>query len=161
MKELGWPEDENAVLRRSVRCKYTLLQLKTISYNHGIPVHVDGARLLNAAVASDVAPSELVGCIVALYVSLTHLTYSLQAADFSSANLCLSKGVGAPVGSILVGSRDFIREARRYRKVLGGGARQIGFMAAAAQSALNGVEQRMTADHANAKAIAKSEPRCT
>lgn len=111
-----------------------LLEVKT---RFGLPVHVDGARLLNSALYQN--------------VPITDLT---EVAD--SISFCLSKGIGAPVGSVLVGTRDFIRQAKRYRKALGGGMRQSGVLAAAAHVALDGVDHRLKADHENAKIIVES-----
>jgi len=101
----------------------------------GLALHIDGARLWNAAIALDVAPSALV-----------------QHAD--SATVCLSKGLGAPVGSVLVGSAEFIRRARRLRKALGGGMRQAGVLAAAGLYAVDHNFKRLAEDHANAKRLA-------
>lgn len=102
----------------------------------GLALHLDGARLFNAAVA--------VGC---------------DAADIArrcdSISICLSKGLGAPVGSVLVGSAPFIREARRWRKVVGGGMRQAGILAAAGSYALTHHVERLAEDHANAARLAE------
>ncbi|WP_371401410.1 beta-eliminating lyase-related protein [Kribbella sp. NBC_00662] len=100
-----------------------------------IPLHLDGARLWNASVAS--------GMPVAAYAS--------RAA---AASVCLSKGLGAPVGSVLVGSTELIREARVWRKRLGGGWRQAGVLAAAGLYAVAHNVERLAEDHANARAIA-------
>jgi threonine aldolase len=96
---------------------------------------VDGARIFNAAVALDVKADQL-------------------AADADSVSFCLSKGLGAPVGSVVCGSRDFIFQARRARKVLGGGMRQAGVLAAAGIVALNEMVDRLAEDHANARKLA-------
>ncbi|WP_406056764.1 threonine aldolase family protein [Kribbella sp. NBC_00889] len=101
----------------------------------GLPLHLDGARLWNASVAS--------GVPVAAYAS--------RAA---AASVCLSKGLGAPVGSVLVGSTELIREARIWRKRLGGGWRQAGVLAAAGLYALEHNVERLAEDHANARLIA-------
>jgi threonine aldolase len=101
-----------------------------------IPLHLDGARLWNASVAS--------GVPVAAYAS--------RAA---AASVCLSKGLGAPVGSVLVGSTELIREARVWRKRLGGGWRQAGVLAAAGLYAVAHNVERLASDHANARAIAE------
>jgi len=98
----------------------------------GLPVHLDGARIFNAAVA--------------LRRSVAELT-----RGFDSVMFCFSKGLGAPVGSMLVGCRKFIEEARLVRKMLGGGMRQVGVLAAAAQVALEESPKRLHIDHANAK----------
>ncbi|CAN0175516.1 unnamed protein product [Ectocarpus sp. 4 AP-2014] len=101
----------------------------------GLKVHVDGARLWNAAVSLEVRPSELV-------------------FDADSVSVCLSKGLGAPVGSVLVGSEQFIYEARRLRKSLGGGMRQSGVIAAAGLEAVVNNYVRLSEDHDNAAALA-------
>ncbi len=106
-----------------------------LARRHGLAVHLDGARAFNAAVASGVSIAELL-------------------APFDSASLCLSKGLGAPVGAVLVGKRDFIERAHRWRKVLGGGMRQAGFLAAACLYALDHHVARLAEDHANAERLA-------
>jgi threonine aldolase len=107
-----------------------------LARSHGLRVHLDGARLWNAAVASDRSPAEI-------------------AQGFDSVSVCLSKGLGAPVGSVLVGSVDLIAEARRWRKMLGGGLRQVGILAAAARYAIEKHVDRLSLDHANAARLAK------
>ena len=107
-----------------------------LAHSHDLKLHVDGARLWNAAVALNVAPARL-----------------LQEAD--SASLCLSKGLGAPVGSLIVGDADFIRRARRMRKILGGGTRQAGIIAAAGIVAITEMVERLADDHANARKLAE------
>jgi threonine aldolase len=99
-------------------------------------VHLDGARVFNAAVA--------------LQVDVKELTRSVDSVTF-----CLSKGLSAPVGSVVCGSRDFIGQARRTRKVLGGGMRQAGIIAAAGITALEQMVDRVREDHANAKRLAE------
>ncbi|MBK5268769.1 MAG: low-specificity L-threonine aldolase [Acidimicrobiia bacterium] len=101
-----------------------------------LALHLDGARIWNAAVALGVAPSVI-------------------AEPFDSVSVCLSKGLGAPVGSVLVGSIDLIREARRWRKMLGGGMRQAGIIAAGGIYALDHNIDRLADDHANAELLAK------
>ena len=107
-----------------------------IARRHGIRLHIDGARLFNAAVALGVPARQLV-------------------ADADSVSFCLSKGLAAPVGSVVCGSRDFIQTARRARKVLGGGMRQAGVLAAAGIVALNEMIDRLAEDHANARRLAE------
>jgi len=102
----------------------------------GLRTHLDGARLFNAAVASNQAAGAL-------------------TRGFDSVSACLSKGLGAPAGTVLAGSRGLIAEARRWRKVLGGGMRQIGSLAAAGLYALEHHVQRLEQDHANAAALAR------
>lgn len=99
--------------------------------------HLDGARLFNAAVASNTPASEL-------------------AAPFDTVSVCFSKGLGAPVGSALAGSEEFIRRAHRIRKMLGGGMRQAGLIAAGALYALEHHVERMAEDHAHAQQLAKA-----
>ena len=105
-------------------------------HSRDIPLHVDGARLMNAAVAEGVPAARL-----------------LEAAD--SASICLSKGLGAPIGSIVVGSEPFIREARRLRKRLGGGMRQAGVIAACGIVALRDNVHDLERDHRLAKSMAR------
>ena len=101
----------------------------------GIPIHLDGARVFNAAAALNVGVAEL-------------------TSGFSSVMFCLSKGLCAPVGSMLVGSRKFIERARSVRKMLGGGMRQAGVIAAAGLIALEEMPKRLHEDHANARMLA-------
>ncbi len=104
--------------------------------DRGLGFHLDGARLFNAAVASGVPAREI-------------------AQHFDSVSVCLSKGLGAPVGSVLVGSAALIDKARRWRKVTGGGWRQAGMLAAAASYALDHHVARLADDHARALALAE------
>jgi threonine aldolase len=106
------------------------------AHEAGLPVHLDGARIFNAAVALDVDPASLV-----------------QRCD--SVMFCLSKGLSAPVGSMLVGSSDFIDKARSVRKLLGGGMRQVGVLAAAGLIALERMPARLIEDHQNAHLLAE------
>jgi threonine aldolase len=107
-----------------------------VACRHNLPVHLDGARIFNAAVASGRAASE--------YTAVT-----------TSVQFCLSKGLGAPVGSILAGTKSFIDESRRWRKRLGGGMRQAGIFAAAGIVALETMVERLAEDHANARLLAE------
>ena len=116
-------------------------RVQTLSYlkdaqkfakDHGLKIHLDGARMANAAVALGVDLKVIGQC-------------------FDTVSLCLSKGLGAPIGSLLFGSRPFIEEARRWRKVTGGGMRQIGMLAAAGKLALTSGFDRMHLDHENAR----------
>ena len=104
------------------------------AHDLGVPVHLDGARLANAAVARDVPLSRL-------------------TREMDSTMTCLSKGLGAPVGSMLAGSAEFIADARRVRKLFGGGMRQAGIIAAPGLAALDNVD-RLAEDHENARALA-------
>lgn len=106
-----------------------------VAHANGCRVHLDGARLFNAAVALGVAASELVDPI-------------------DSVTFCLSKGLGCPAGSIVAGDRDFVARARRWRQPIGGGMRQAGIMAAAGLVALDQMIDRLAVDHANARRLA-------
>ena len=114
-------------------------ELRAALKPHNLPIHVDGARLFNAAVALGVPVRDLV-------------------AEADSATFCLSKGLAAPIGSVVVGSKEFIWKARRARKLLGGGMRQVGILAAAGLVALSdgpeGTVTRLADDHANAQRLA-------
>jgi threonine aldolase len=111
-------------------------EILEVAHAHGIPVHLDGARIFNASVATGIPVSELV-------------------LGFDSVMFCLSKGLGCPVGSLLCGSREFIEEARRVRKALGGGMRQAGILAAAGLYALEHHVERLAEDHENARILAQ------
>jgi threonine aldolase len=108
-----------------------LRALAEVAKRHGLALHMDGARLWNACAASGHAPAE-------------------YAAHATTVSVCLSKGLGAPVGSVLAGPRDVIADARRLRRRLGGGMRQAGVLAAAGLYALEHNRARLTDDHANA-----------
>jgi threonine aldolase len=111
-------------------------QACALAHGRGLATHLDGARLFNAAVASGRPAAEL-------------------AAPFDSVSVCFSKGLGTPAGSALVGSREFIARAHRVRKMLGGGMRQAGVLAAAALHALEHHVARLAEDHANARLLAE------
>jgi threonine aldolase len=113
----------------------TLRELGAPARERGIPVHLDGARIFNAAVALGVSAATL-------------------AAEADSVMFCLSKGLSAPVGSMLCGTRPFIAQARRMRKLLGGGMRQAGILAAAGILSLTEMVDRLAEDHANARRLA-------
>lgn len=116
---------------------YDLHELERISAfcrASGLPLHLDGARLMNALTVNGANPQE-------------------YAARFDSISLCLSKGLGAPVGSVLIGDKDFIKAARRVRKVLGGGMRQAGIIAAGGLYALKHHVDRLKEDHAHAQLL--------
>jgi len=113
-----------------------LEKARSVSLDYGLGCHLDGARLFNAAVKLGVAPIEI-------------------SRHFDSVSICLSKGLGAPVGSVLCGSRKLVEKARRWRKVLGGGMRQAGIIAAAGILALQDNIDRLSEDHANAKLLAE------
>ena len=110
--------------------------LRALSNERGIPLHIDGARIFNAVVASGIAPAE-------------------WGRRCDSLSFCLSKGLGCPVGSMLMGTREFIQRARRLRQIYGGGWRQAGILAAAGLHALDHHVERMAEDHANAKWFAE------
>jgi threonine aldolase len=114
----------------------TVTAVADLAHTHGLRVHVDGARLFNAAVALQVPARELV-------------------ASVDSVTFCLSKGLSAPVGSIICGTQAFIAEVHRARKVLGGGMRQAGIIAAAGIVALQQMTDRLAEDHARAKTLAE------
>ena len=127
---------ENALANGKVMPLEMMKDDYIIAKKHGMKVHLDGARLFNAAIALNVEASELT-----------------QYCD--SVMFCLSKGLCAPVGSLLAGSHEFIAKARKNRKLLGGGMRQAGFLAAAGLFALNEMRLRLHEDHENAKYLAK------
>jgi threonine aldolase len=105
------------------------------AHSHGLCTHLDGARLLNAVVAGRISAAD-------------------WASHFDTVSLCFSKGLGAPVGSALAGPRELMQQAQRHRKVLGGGMRQAGVLAAAALYALDHHIERLADDHANAQRLA-------
>jgi threonine aldolase len=110
-------------------------KVRAICDEHDLQLHLDGARLFNAVVKQQTAAKQL-------------------AKDFDSVSICLSKGLGAPAGSVLVGSQSLIDTARRWRKVLGGGMRQVGVLAAAGIYALDNNIQRLAEDHKRAEMLA-------
>ncbi|QQE81344.1 low-specificity L-threonine aldolase [Alicyclobacillus sp. SO9] len=112
-----------------------LQDLRKVADSYGIPVHMDGARLFNAAVALDMPPREI-------------------AAYADTVQICLSKGLCAPIGSLVLGSREFIESCRKWRKRLGGGLRQAGVIAAPGLIALEEMRSRLKDDHDNAKKLA-------
>jgi threonine aldolase len=121
---------ENTTNKGGGAC-YSLAQIqaiKKVCTEHHLPLHMDGARVFNA---------------------MTHLGYTAEAIGslVDSASVCFSKGLGAPAGSLLIGKKDFIRKARRIRKVMGGGMRQVGMLAAACNYALDHHVKRLIEDH--------------
>ncbi len=110
--------------------------LTSLAHAHGLKVHIDGARVFNAAVALGISPSTLVRSV-------------------DSVMFCLSKGLSAPVGSMVVGSKEFIKRAHRHRKLLGGGMRQAGIIAAAGIVALEQMVDRLAEDHEHCKQLAQ------
>jgi threonine aldolase len=113
-----------------------VLAVRAFCDRHGLALHLDGARVCNAVVATGLAPSEI-------------------AAAFDSVSVCLSKGLGAPVGSVLLGSAAFVRRAVRARKLMGGGMRQAGIIAAGGLHALQHNIARLSEDHRRARTLAE------
>ncbi|KFZ31130.1 threonine aldolase [Pseudidiomarina salinarum] len=114
-----------------------MLKARKLADKHGLKLHLDGARIFNASVATGLDLAEL-------------------AAPFDSVSLCFSKGMGTPIGSVLVGSKKLIQRAHRLRKMLGGGMRQAGIIAAAVDYALDHNFDRLADDHANALELASA-----
>jgi threonine aldolase len=144
------PDDEHEPVTRLVCLENThnrkggvvfplerMREIREFAVERGLAVHLDGARIFNAAVASGIDVKEC-------------------CSQCDSVMFCLSKGLGAPIGSILVGGAEFMRLARRYRKLLGGGMRQVGIIAAAGLYALSHNVERLAEDHERARRIAES-----
>ena len=112
-------------------------EIKEVCLQNGLSLHLDGARLFNALIETPEMPED-------------------YGKIFDSISICLSKGLGAPVGSVLLGRKDFIQKARRTRKVFGGGMRQAGYLAAAGIYALENNVERLAVDHLHAKQIASA-----
>jgi threonine aldolase len=119
----------------------TLESIRALCYRHQLPLHLDGARIFNALQATGQNAAQL-------------------GSIFNSISVCLSKGLGAPVGSLLLGTSGFIKEARRCRKVMGGGMRQAGFLAAAGLYALKHQVLRLEEDHRHASILEKALHEC-
>ena len=113
-----------------------IAEAQAFAFNHNLKIHLDGARVANAAVAQNIQISDITD-------------------HFDSVSICLSKGLSAPVGSLLLGSELFINKARRWRKMLGGGMRQAGILAAAGKLALTDQVERLQDDHQNAQYLAQ------
>ena len=113
-----------------------LNELSRYCKHKGLAFHMDGARLYNAIIKTNTKPSDY-GFIL------------------DSISICISKGLGAPIGSVLLGTKEFIHQAKRYRKVMGGGMRQVGYLAAACTYALNHHVSRLKDDHYRAQQIAE------
>ncbi len=126
---------ENTMKGQALPLEY-MARVAALARRHDVAVHLDGARVFNASCALDIRVSEI-------------------AQHFSTISFCLSKGLGAPVGSLLVGSRKTIETARRYRQLLGGGMRQVGILAAAGLYALQNNVARLSDDHLRAKKLAE------
>ncbi len=148
LRELIRPENEHMVRTRLLCLENThnrgagkvqpyelLAELCDWAHNNGLQTHLDGARLWNATAA-------------------TGISEATWAQHFDSISVCFSKGLGAPIGSCLVGTRAFIREARRARKLFGGGMRQVGIIAAGALHGLRHHRERLKIDHEHAKMLA-------
>jgi len=125
---------ENTINGKVIPLEY-LAQAREFTNRHGLQLHLDGARVYNAAVALDVPVRDI-------------------AQHFDSMTICLSKGLGAPIGSLLLGNTAYIAKARRLRKMVGGGMRQAGILAAAGKMALTENVSQLKCDHDNAKALA-------
>lgn len=119
----------------------TIQAIGQVARDHGMAFHLDGARLWNASAETGIKESD-------------------YAAPFDSISVCLSKGLGSPVGSVLVGSTPYIKEARRIRKMFGGGMRQVGVLAAAGLYALNQNRPRLSEDHKKARLLAEGLASC-
>ena len=130
---------ENTMNKGGGACYSTeqIAAIHAVCQQHGLPLHLDGARVFNALVVTREDPTAF-------------------GRYFSSISVCLSKGLGAPVGSVLLGSKELIRRARRVRKVLGGGMRQAGYLAAAGIYALDHHVERLAEDHRRAAVLAEA-----
>jgi len=126
---------ENTINGKVLPISY-LLSLRAFAEEHQLKLHLDGARVYNAATALKVDVKEI-------------------AQHFDTMSVCLSKGLGAPIGSLLLGSNELIKQARRWRKVLGGSMRQAGILCAAAKIALTDNVSKLQTDHDNAKYLAE------
>jgi len=142
-KDIHYPRTALVCLENTHnRCGGTVLtadytdEVCNLAHTHALKVHLDGARIFNAAIALGVPVPEL-------------------TQNVDSVAVCLSKGLSAPVGSLLSGPRDFVERARKFRKMLGGGMRQVGVIAAAGIVALETMVDRLAEDHANARRLAQ------
>ena len=138
---LVWIENSHNMAGGTVTPLDVLIEIWEGAQAVGLPVHLDGARVFNAATAAGVSVAEM-------------------TRGFDTVMFCLSKGLGAPVGSMLVGSKEAIGEARSVRKALGGGMRQAGILAAAGLIALEEMPARLGEDHANARLLAEAVAGC-
>lgn len=138
---LVWVENSHNMAGGTVTPLPVLQEIWAGARGAGLPVHCDGARVFNAAAAMGVSVAE-------------------ATRGFDTVMFCLSKGLGAPVGSMLVGSKELIAEARSVRKALGGGMRQAGILAAAGLIALEEMPKRLHEDHAHARLLAEALTRC-
>jgi threonine aldolase len=143
VKNIHFPQSRLIVLENTHNLCYGsplppsyLNQVGAIAVENGLKLHLDGARIFNAAVALGISPADLV-------------------APADSVSFCLSKALAAPIGSMVCGSKEFIAKARRVKKVLGGGMRQAGIIAAAGIVALSQMIERLAEDHLNARRLAE------
>ena len=146
IKEKIKPDNEHYPISRMLSLENThqgnvlnvneIEKMASCGKNNGLSIHLDGARLMNAITKLGIEPKKIV-------------------SNIDSVSLCLSKGLGTPAGSVLSGSKDFIKRARRIRKLLGGGLRQAGILAAAGIYALDNNVERMADDHRNAIRLAE------
>ena len=116
-------------------------RIRDLADKYNLPMHLDGARLWNACIATGIPLHEYAGY-------------------FDSVSVCFSKGLGAPIGSMLLGSNDFITRAHKYRKMLGGGMRQVGIIAAGALYAVEHNRERLVEDHRKARILAEAVNKC-
>jgi len=148
-RELAAPEDDHFARPALVVIENThnrcggapialshMAEVSDLAHRRALPVHLDGARIFNAAIALEATPAQI-------------------AAQADTVSFCLSKGLACPAGSMLCGSREFISRARRTRKLLGGGMRQAGILAAAGIVALTTMLERLGEDHSHARALAQ------
>ena len=138
---LVWLENSHNIAGGTVTPLAVMQEIWAGAKDAGLPVHLDGARVFNAATALGMDVAEL-------------------TSGFDTVMFCLSKGLGAPVGSMLVGSKKHIDKARVFRKALGGGMRQAGVLAAAGLIALEEMPRRLGEDHANARLLAEAVAEC-
>ncbi len=147
LREINNPEDVHFPITQLVSLEDTanrgggaiydfeeIQKIKNVCSENQLPLHLDGARLMNALVETKIDPK-------------------IYGSQFDSISLCLSKGLGAPVGSVLIGSADFIKRAKRVRKVFGGGMRQAGILAAGGLYALKYQVERLKQDHEHARQL--------
>lgn len=133
---LVWAENTHNLAGGSLWPQATLDAVAAVAHEAGVPFHLDGARIWNAAVATGLSPARI-------------------ARDADSVSVCMSKGLGAPVGSLVVGTRSFIEGCWVHRKRMGGGMRQSGILAAGALFGLDHHQTRLAEDHANARFLAE------
>ncbi|MFN3821639.1 MAG: threonine aldolase family protein, partial [bacterium] len=133
---LIWVENSHNRAGGTIFPQNEILKLRQLATEYGLSFHLDGARIWNVAIATGMSERQL-------------------AEPFDSLSCCLSKGLGCPVGSLVIGSREFIARAHRFRKRLGGGMRQVGILAAAGLYALDHHRERLAEDHRRAQRLAE------